>query len=70
MLNLSVSQLLSELQSFPAAGVTQKDIDNAFKKNDPPVPEYLTRDWMNGVYDEDPSYLTDELRTVTKNWEL
>jgi hypothetical protein len=62
---MKVQDLLLELKSFVAAGVTQSDLDVS-KNSNAKVPGELLDAWVNGEYDEDPSYLVNELLTIIK----
>jgi len=62
---MKVHDLLLELKSFQAAEVSQSDLDVS-KNSNAKVPGELLDAWVNGEYDEDPSYLVNELLTIIK----
>jgi len=62
---MKVHDLLKELKSFQAAGVTDIAIFEAERSN-ANVPGELMDAWMNGEYDEDPAHLVHELRIEVK----
>ena len=63
---MKVVDLLRELKSFDASGVSNFDIMNA-KNSTATVPAVTLTAWMNGEYDEDPGTLAEELKSLTFN---
>ena len=62
---MKVHDLLKELKSFQAAGVTDIAIIEA-EQSGARVPGELMEAWMNGEYDEDLAQLVHELRIEVK----
>ena len=58
---MTVLDLLNELRSFEAAGITQAEIVAVEKKPNVEVPQHLIDAWCEGQYDEDPNYLVNEI---------
>jgi hypothetical protein len=60
---MKVVDLLRELRSFSASGVTDSDIEK-FENSKSEVPSDLLDGWCSGEFDEDPEYLACELKNL------
>lgn len=60
---MKVVNLLRELRSFSASGVTDSDIEK-FENSKTEVPSDLLDGWCNGEFDEDPEHLACELKNL------
>lgn len=60
---MKVVDLLRELRSFSASGVTDSDIER-FEDLEVEVPTDLLDGWCSGMFDEDPEQLAFELKNL------